>query len=989
MFRLLRLALLVWPLLARGERLSVWHYGVADGLTDHNARLLCSSRDGYVWVSSGTDLARFDGHGFRIFSAADGWTGGRPYSMLETVSGELLIGGALGLYRLDPHATSPERRFTRITLPGPAREMEFLFEDSQRRVWVSSLDGGYLRDDRGAWRGLAEFRPVRRHNQRTVGQVAEDDSGVWAATYSGIYCLRRDGVLERYSSADHGLFNEAAISLAIGPDGKIYAGTEQGIFRLTRRAPLSRAVIDRVWTVRDGLPGMFVPAMVFWRDALWAATPGGVVRIDLQGRIESYRDLAGIREPAVEHLGVDRSGTLWIGSDGAGLFLAPNRGFTNFGAADGVMFAHPEQILEDDDGRLLAVSKTERNLSLNFFNGRDGFAARPVHLPQQAMLPWGWSQIAVRPRSGVFWIAANEGVLIVREGAAPEIWRGPLEGIRGYVFRLFQESQGAVWASLSGLSHHHVSRWDPVAGSWRSYAQEAVARSAPGGFSNSVASFAEDRAGNIWMGCLSKGLWRYRAGRFEDMQAGEWGGVRALHVDDRGRLWIGTQTGGLLWVDDPVGLRPRFERYTRGDGLSTGAISCLTSGSDGSIYVCTGRGVDRLDPETGHVRHYTIADGLITGGLRAGYRDSRGAIWFATPEGLSRFIPPGAATAAASTVRIQALRVADRAVPVAATGLVHAKGIVLAADDRRLEVEYVAFDPAARYQHRLAGVNDWSAPSTARHLRFEGLSPGRYRFEVRAVGENGGRSAQVATVDFRVTPPVWQRWWFLGACGATLMGLAYGLHRYRLQQAIAVERIRLRIAADLHDDIGASLSHVSILGELARRSLDSGSAGTAELIERMAEMSRDAATAMSDIVWSIQPNQDSVGDLVQRMRRFASDLLESRDIEFNFLAPQADSLERLRLETRRDVMLIFKEAIHNAARHSCCTHVRAELTLHEGRLHLTVEDNGRGGATASRDGRGLRTMEARAQRLGGRFQIKGRTPCGTVVLVELPAFNHR
>ena len=156
-------------------------------------------------------------------------------------------------------------------------------------------------------------------------------------------------------------------------------------------------------------------------------------------------------------------------------------------------------------------------------------------------------------------------------------------------------------------------------------------------------------------------------------------------------------------------------------------------------------------------------------------------------------------------------------------------------------------------------------------------------------------------------------------------------------------------------------------------------------LERMAEASREAASAMSDIVWSIHPNQDKVGDLAQRMRRYAADLLESRGIEFDLVTPSAGALATLRLETRRDVMLIFKEAIHNAARHSGCTHVRAELLLQQAHLHISVEDNGRGGATPSMDGRGLRSMEARAQRLGGRFQIRSRAPSGTIVSVALPA----
>lgn len=172
-----RFSLIAVPLLLAAERLRLRTHTTADGLIDQTSRPLFVSKRGHSWVSSGPDLARFDGRPFRIYSSADGWTGRRRLSIIETSSGEF-PGGA----GLEP-----------VPLPGRDHELEFLFEDSQRRVRASPVDGGYRRDGT-EWRALTEFRLAERHHQRRVGKVAEDSAGdIWVATYSGIYRFRGDG----------------------------------------------------------------------------------------------------------------------------------------------------------------------------------------------------------------------------------------------------------------------------------------------------------------------------------------------------------------------------------------------------------------------------------------------------------------------------------------------------------------------------------------------------------------------------------------------------------------------------------------------------------------------------------------------------------------------------------------------------------------------------------------------------------------------------
>jgi signal transduction histidine kinase/ligand-binding sensor domain-containing protein len=984
--------LLALPAVLFAERLSLELYTSAGSLPDNTARPLLASSQGYLWAASGPHLLRFDGHAFRTYSTADGWTGGRPLCMTGTASGEFYIGAGHGVFRFDPNAAEG-RRFSRVELPGPASDVHHLLQDSQNRLWAGAEEGAYRREPDGRWRALTEIKPVKPQHSHRVERFAEDRLGdVWVASYSGIYCYRRNGEVERYSDSDHPQLNDSAMPLIEGPDRKIYVGTENGLFRLARASPNQRAVVDRWWSPKDGLPSLYVAALAFWKGNLWAGTIRGAARIDPAGRVEEHTELAGIKEPPVEALLLDRDGSLWIGSDGAGLMVAVNRGFTNFNEKDGLAFSRIEQVLEDRNGELIAVSKLEQALALNRFNGQDAFEPFRPRFPKGAGFSWAWSQIALHSSARDWWFGSDRGPIVFRApalatlgGAAPELSNDPLARIRGYVFRLFEDSRGGIWMSIGGrISHllHH----DPVTRRWRRFDDEPKGYTA--GFDNYAAAFAEDPAGNIWIGNLARGLYRYRAGRIEPVTvASEIAmGPRSLHVDRSGRLWIGTKHAGVLRIDNPNADRPVFQKYQTGNGLSSDSTACVTSDRSGDIYVCTGRGIDRLQPATGRVRSYTTADGLIGGTLRAGYRDRHGALWFASTEGVARFIPTDRIEATGPKVIIQGLRVAARTVSVPAIGVLQAKDIRIEPNEQRLQVDYVAFDPKARYQHRLEGVNEWSAPSVERTVLFEGLAPGDYRFEVRGISEAGAPSPEPATVYFHVVPPFWRRWWFLLMMAAATGLAAYAFHRYRLGQLLALERVRLQIASDLHDDIGSSLSQVSMLGELARRSLNGASPGAADLIDRMATASREAVSAMGDIVWSIHPRHDRLSDLVQRMRGFASDVLSAREIDFDFDAP-GEAQTELPPGLRRDLLLIFKESVNNAARHSGCRRVHATLALDGGRVRLTVEDDGRGFDSVSlSSGHGLDTMRTRARKLGGECEVRPSSGGGggTVVAVSIP-----
>jgi signal transduction histidine kinase len=253
-------------------------------------------------------------------------------------------------------------------------------------------------------------------------------------------------------------------------------------------------------------------------------------------------------------------------------------------------------------------------------------------------------------------------------------------------------------------------------------------------------------------------------------------------------------------------------------------------------------------------------------------------------------------------------------------------------------------------------------------------------------------SSHPALVSFRILPPVWQRWWFLLLASLGAVGLAYIGYKYRLNQLLELERVRTRIATDLHDDIGSSLSRMAILSEVLKQDKAVMPAASVERLTDIAETSRGLVDTMSDIVWSIDPRRDDLRNVIFRVRQFSSDVLEAKKIKWSLeVAPE---LERIKLtpEQRRHLFLIFKEALTNIARHSNCSTVSLTIGVTHAHLHVEISDDGEGfvppdSANVGEDrfgGHGLTNMRSRAAELGGELKIQSTGGSGTQVHLIVP-----
>jgi signal transduction histidine kinase len=226
---------------------------------------------------------------------------------------------------------------------------------------------------------------------------------------------------------------------------------------------------------------------------------------------------------------------------------------------------------------------------------------------------------------------------------------------------------------------------------------------------------------------------------------------------------------------------------------------------------------------------------------------------------------------------------------------------------------------------------------------------------------------------------------------------AYAFYRARVAHLVALERVRTNIATDLHDDIGASLSRTAILAEVVQRDIAPTNPAAAERLQRIARSAREVVDGMADVVWSLDPDKDELGELVARVRAFASEVLSGSGVALSIESPgdPATLATVLPAEPRRDAFLVIKEAVLNAARHADARNVSVAIALRDGSIEAVVTDDGRGLAVDAADvrrvvgGNGLKNMKTRALRRGGTFKIESAPGQGTTIAVRIPITRSR
>jgi ligand-binding sensor domain-containing protein/signal transduction histidine kinase len=991
--------LLLLTSVAQAEKLPLQVYTPANGLSGYVVEQIVQDALGFLWLATPEGLSRFDGYVFKNYGIAEGLPDEEVLDLLLTRDGQLWIGTANGVARFRPErARRGEPRFS-VYQPAKragAHRVTSLAEDARGQLWCGTFDGVYRMTP--TVDGQVRFEPVEiglpsAENDRTVNALMADSNGsLWVGTWNGLFRLQPDGSVTHYTLRD-GLPHMRVDAVLEDHSGRIWVGTFAGLWTLDP-TPKGNLVPGRTYKVRDGLVDDRVQVLLEDGSDIWVGTFGGLSRIvkepSGQLRFNRYKQAHGLPYPEISALAKDREGNLWIGALSGGLVKFATSGFVTYSEADGLDSSRIAAIFETRTGELSVVTGPDGGWKIHRFDGTKFTAITPNYPSSVKLFGWGWNQHVLEDHLGDWWLPSGSGLwrfpsvtrLDDLASTAPSAVYTTQEGLPGdEVFRVYEDRRGDIWVANVGPYKTFLARWDRATGRFVEYKEADGAATA----------FQEDALGRLWIGFFHGGLARYSDGRMEFFDSEDGipaGTISDLYLDHTGRLWISSFQAGLAYTDSPGDERPQFKPLTVREGLSSNVARCLTEDEWGRIYIGTGEGVDRLDPQTGRIRHYSESDGLPHADPTVAFRDKNGVIWFGTLNGLTRLIPEPSSGPGNPRVYVTRVEAGESNIPVSELGETAVTIPTLDPDQNRVQISFVGLGftdgDNLRYQYILDGADhDWSALQSERIVRYANLAPGTYRFQVRALNSEGQTSSNPASVAFRIASPFWQRWWFQGSLLLIISAVAYGLHRLRLSKLIAVERVRTRIASDLHDDIGAGLTRVGILSELVLRSPDGASVTSP--VARIAALSRELGASMNDIVWSAHPGKDRVRDLTQRMRRQAAELFTACDIDFRFQSPEYDSDRLLNPEIRREVFLIFKEAVNNIVRHAQCTTALIDISIDDHLLVLVVSDDGRGFRTESvQDGNGLESMRRRARHLGADLAIRSGEGSGSTVVLRVP-----
>ncbi len=418
-------------------------------------------------------------------------------------------------------------------------------------------------------------------------------------------------------------------------------------------------------------------------------------------------------------------------------------------------------------------------------------------------------------------------------------------------------------------------------------------------------------------------------------------------------------------------------------GLPANTLRGIAMDSIGRVWIASAAGVGHFSPLIKIWRNFNRVDGLnddhVDGNL---FTLPGGNIAVPQKGGLALYPDSVFLTKNNCKLRITSILVnnknyTDTVLPEFVTAL------KLPYNQNNIIIEYAAMDWVyplkTNYRYRIEGVKglDTWLPNEEAKLNLAGLQPGTYKLHLRAIN-NGGYWSNEVVLPIIIKAPFWQTSWFIALITFLVALIAYSLFKYRIAQLKKLQRMRNNISRDLHDDIGSSLSNIGILNELAKRNLHQNNDKSQEYLNRAAEDIQQISENLGDIVWNINPKFDNINNLFIRMKRYAAEMVEGKNILCKFIFPN-DVEIKLTMEKRRDFYLLYKEAVNNMVKHSEAKNASIKISLFDAGLELEVKDDGKGFDRAFlKEGNGLQNMQQRAEQIGGKLQIESNPGSGTI-----------
>lgn len=989
-----------------------------NGLSHNKVNAILQDARGFIWIGTEDGLNRYDGNDFLIFRSTPGKTdcisGNIITDLLEDADGVLWIATADGGlsrydYRLPPsqqfrqyknqsdkpesiptntiHAMLEDRQGFLWLATGGHRVLRFnkttsLFEEPVQEgtrtalalgldhndiLWVGRQGGGLLKINTKTLAFESDPRYINLYATLphvVVTSLYEDsDQQMWYGSW--------DKVLYRYNpstneedvfestGADNSFFNDEISAIAEDAHGRLwFAGRNSGLQMLDKTS-------DKFYHFRfdPALAGTIADDRVnciFLDKAghIWAGTNKGISIARLEQQfVQQFLPGAfkGDEKPvSIYDFYKDLNQTLWLGTSKGIYYL--HKGSTGM-----------QHIPIRYKGEELSVTKFFIDEQGDMYLGTN-YSLFRYHADDQSitLLP-GTEQDKVMNR-----IIESRIVSAIRD----TIHDHPVLMVSPY---------GHYLAYYDLVDKRWISRVDTAADIVSHYNLK----------DNLIRKFYRGKNGQVWLAMAAHGLglWekspqpvvRYFSNNPSDAKTITNNNVYDLVEDGIGNFWVTTYGGGLQYFNTAD--------YTFTHISSSGnLLEGIEKDSLGRLWMISGGVLHRYDHTDSSYVSFDLPDLEKTGGLKGYiYKDREGMLYVAGPDYYISFDPMDIRQVeAAPDIIFTDFRIFNNSF----SDLLFEKEIKLRYNQNYFTIEFAAPHPPGadkmNYRYMMEGVDaDWIEAGTHNSVSYPNTGSGHFIFKVQASPDNGRWPDKVATLNITVVPPVWKRWWFQILVVLLITGVIMAIQRYRLNELLKRQAIRNRIAQDLHDNVGSTLSSISVYSQVAKIQNEKHNDGQLdELLGKISSTSNDMISDMNDIVWAINPRNDSMEKIIQRMESYARPLLATRNIQLHLQHDKEVLQHNPDMEQRKNIYLIFKEAINNAFKYAGCSEIHVDLRLKHNMLQMNIRDNGVGFDTEADQkmtlsGNGLENIRSRAKEMNGMVRIESKPGVGTEIILTV------
>lgn len=935
------------PFLLLGQIKIHKHLTTSDGLINDIITTITQDQEGYIWIGTENGASRWDGNNFFNLQKHNGLTTSNVSDIKIAEDSSVYIatfGGGIITYKASQFDTLNESDGLSTNW------INKIFVKENGEILFGGIEGNITVYINGNFSQLLNPE-VLKH--KTISSFYESDDGtLYIGLFQGGFYTYKNSNLTHYGAKD-GMQNEDVNCFEEDSHGTIFFGTNLGIHEFKNG---EIKYLNDEWELKFTA----VKQIGIINESIYFPSDLGLVEFN-SGKTQIVGIDNGLSFNEISSFWIDQFGIFYLGTHGNGVDIYDPGKIENFNTKNGLPDNKVWSITEDNDGNLffgtqkgLMTSKGEQQNTITLSNIYYANVAKSV----------------IHVKNNTTYVGTTYGLNILENGKNKKLTKE--DGlIDTYIMDMAETKSGDI---LLGTRFGVVK-----------YTGNGISNitQKDGLIDNYVQSILVAQDSTIYFGTNGRGITYFKDGIFSHIKKQDGltdENIHSFAQSDDGTIYIGTYDGGLNILKDSL-----ITSLDIDDGLSSNTILAIAPADSSIIYLSTFNGLNIVDLSGKQPKISIInsLDGLASDRCldKALYIDKNENVWIGTSKGLTKYNPKSKRiNKIPPKIYLTGFEIFNEKQNL--QNLLNNPSFNY--DQNYLKFTYTGINLSAPnkilYRYRLSNIDDHWIESKENYVQYTNLDDGNYQFKVSAQNEEGIWSNPVVA-SFSIIPAWWETWWFYSIVVLTLGALIAFLASYRLKHSLAIERIRTKISADLHDSIGSGLSEITILSELLNAQPNAQINDLQSGLKNISVTARSLVGNMSDIVWLVNPSKDSLKDLLLRLQDSYHEVLAQLNISFKINKIENLDYIHLSMIFRQHLFLIFKEAINNSLKYSECKNIRIDFEIISKQLVITYNDDGKGfDIEKIKKGNGLRNMKERAKTINAKLEYKSHINEGTSII---------